>query len=84
MNTLVHNRLDAPTFKALAPDDVYPRLAWTPQVSRSRTTAEELPNPFESETEGVRCIQGVLVSIGMEAVAVFSLYGLWRLWHFFR
>lgn len=37
-----------------------------------------------SESEGVRCAKGCIVGMGMEALAVLGIYGLWELSHLFR
>lgn len=41
----------------------------------------------ESPLEGPRCIKGILMGIGLEVLAAFSIYGVWHLvrtLHLFR
>ena len=53
-------------------------------VCEAPETAEGMDRQYDSPAEGVHCARGILTMVGLEAAAVFGLYGLWQLWHLVR
>jgi len=46
--------------------------------------AREADIRTESKSEGIRCIRGSLIALGLEAAMAFCVYGIWQIWHILR
>jgi len=46
--------------------------------------ARETESRSESKPEGIRCVRGALIALGLEAAMVLFLYGIWEVWHILR
>jgi|HubBroStandDraft_2_1064218.scaffolds.fasta_scaffold206751_2 hypothetical protein len=41
-------------------------------------------SPSEAKSEGIRCVKGSLLALGMEAAIALSIFGIWEAWRTFR
>ena len=53
-------------------------------VGEGLRPAREVVSRSDSRLEGVRCFRGSLVALGLEAVMVLGVYGIWQAWHLLR
>jgi hypothetical protein len=56
-----------------------PSIAWDAPVS-----AEEMERLKELNESNGNCVRGAFVALGIEAVMVLMVCGLWQAWHFVR
>jgi hypothetical protein len=53
-------------------------------VREGLRAAGEADSRSRVRSEGVRCFRGTLVALGLEAVMVLGVYGIWQAWHLLR
>ncbi len=41
----------------------------------------ETASASAAKSEGIRCVRGSLLALGLEAATVLFVYGIWRAWH---
>ena len=41
-------------------------------------------SPSEEKSEGIRCVRGSLLALGLEAAVALSIFGVWEAWRLLR
>jgi hypothetical protein len=70
--------------QAALTSDAYMHRALVHSISDSPAFAERLSETYESMGQGVRCMRGVVLAIGLEAMVALCMVALWQVWHILR
>ena len=46
--------------------------------------SQETASCSSAKSEGIRCVRGSLLALGLEAVTVLFVYGIWEAWRLIR
>jgi hypothetical protein len=79
----VLEQYEVEAFHASARANSYAAPSWASAVGDA-PAFDEAADLLESKANGFRCAKGLMVALGLEALAALCFYGVWHLWHILR